>query len=297
MRLYTHTHTGYFIKRILKKVYYKILWLLPKRLATKIRYEVSTHKKFNMNNPKDFNQKICYLLANKYGDLETKCADKYKMREYVKEKGLEEYLPELYGVYNNAKDINFESLPKEYVLKTNHGCGNTIIKNKNDVLDEKKVIKKLNKSLKENYGKKSLEYQYCNIKPLIVCEEYIKEGQKKNPTDYKFYCFRGKVGCILVCSERETDLKLDYYDLKWNKKENYSKKEYRSDKVHEKPKNLEKMIDIASKLSVDFPFVRIDLYNTDGKIYIGEMTFTSSGGIEKDTTDEFLEYFGDFIEI
>lgn len=281
---------------MLKNIYYNILWRLPKKIATKIRYFVATEKVLNFKNPKDFNQKILYLLVNKYGDLETKCADKYEMREYVKEKGFDLYLPKLYGVYDDANKIIFENLPQEYVLKTNHGCGCTFIKRKDDKLDENFVKKELKKSLKQNFAKNNLEYQYKNIKPRIICEEYIKEEGKINPLDYKFYCFRGKVECILLCSEREQKLRLDYYDINW-KKLDYAKAEYRSNKIHEKPKNFEKMIEIASKLSEDFPWVRVDLYNANGRIYIGELTFTPAAGIIKYNTQESLDYLGKLIEI
>ncbi len=284
------------MKEQIKKIYYRILWILPKKIAIKIKYRVATHKRLDMKNPRDFNQKVLYLLANKYGSLESKCADKYRVREYIKEKNLDSYLPKLYNVYEKAEDINFEQLPQEYVLKTNHGCGCTIIHEKDSKLDKEKVIKELNESLKVNWAKKNLEYQYENIKPLIICEEYLKEEGLKNPTDYKFYCFYGKVECILLCSEREKGLKLDYYDLNWEKL-NYAKEEYRSNKEHKKPENLDKMIDIASKLSEDFPWVRVDLYNLKGKIYIGELTFTPAAGVIKYNTQESLNYLGKLIKV
>ncbi len=284
------------MKEKIKKIYYKILWLLPKKIAIRIKYLVATHKKLDMKNPKDFNQKILYLLVNKYGKLEEKCADKFGVREYIKEKGLAEHLPKLYHVYEDANEIKFDDLPQEYVLKTNHGCGCTIIHEKDAEIDKQKIIDELNESLKINWAKKTLEYQYENIKPLIICEEYIKEEGLKNPTDYKFYCFKGKVECVLLCSEREKELKLDYYDLNW-KKLNYAKEEYRSNSEHKKPKNLNEMINIASKLSEDFPWVRVDLYNLDGKIYIGELTFTPAAGIIKYNTQESLEYLGNLIEL
>lgn len=281
---------------MLRKIYYEILWILPKKLAIKIKYYVATKKKINFKDPKDFNQKILYLLVNEYGDLETQCADKYKMREYIKEKGLDLYLPKLYGVYNNANEIIFEDLPEECVLKTNHGCGCTFIKRKGQEIDEKFVKKELNKSLKNNFAKNTLEYQYMDIKPRIICEEYIKEGGKINPLDYKFYCFKGRVECVLLCSEREQQLRLDYYDTNWEKLD-YAKPEYKSDKIYEKPRNFEKMIEIASKLSEDFPWVRVDLYNVEGRIYIGELTFTPAAGIIKYNTQESLNYLGKLIEI
>ncbi len=284
------------MKKIIRNVYYKILWILPKKVALKIKYKFSTGKKLDMKNPKDFNQKILYLLANTYDDLVTKCADKYRVREFIKEKGLSQYLPKLYGVYENANEIPFGKLPNEYVLKTNHGCGCTIIKQNTKDINEYETIKKLNKSLKTNYAKSTLEYQYSKIKPLIICEEYLREYGKKNPTDYKFYCFNGHVECVLICTERDKKLKLAYYDLNWNKL-NYTTKEYINAGIIEKPKNLKQMIKIASKISQGFPWVRVDLYNINGKIYIGELTFTPAAGIIKYNTQESLDYLGTLIKI
>lgn len=282
--------------KLIRNFYYNILWLLPKDTATKIRYRIATHHKLDLKDPKDFNQKVLYLLVKKYGERETKCADKYLMRDYIKEKGLDSFLPKLYGVYDDAKKINFSELPEEYVLKPNNGCGNVIIHKKGDSIDKEEVIKKLNKALKRNFAKKTLEYQYKDIKPLIICEEYLKEDGMINPIDYKFYGFRGHVECILLCTERENRVKWDYYDTNWNKLD-YSKEIYRSNKEHKRPQNLDKMIEVASKLSEDFPFVRVDLYNINGKIYIGEMTFTPCAGIIKDITQEALDYLGKLIKI
>lgn len=116
------------------------------------------------------------------------------------------------------------------------------------------------------------------------------------PIDYKFYCFNGKAECILVCSEREKDLRLDYYDLNW-KYLNYAKKEYRSNIKLEKPENLEKMIEIAEKLAGDNNFVRVDLYNIAGKIYFGELTFTPCAGTVYYNTQEALDYLGEKLKI
>lgn len=273
-----------------------VLYYLPKKPMTKLRYKYSTGKKLDFNNPKDFNEKVLTLLATKFGQLETDCADKYKVRQFVEKRGLGNILTKLYGKYDNANDIKFDELPEEYVLKTNHGCGCTIIKEKGKNIDIQDAIKSLNDSLSKNYAKLSFEYQYAKIKPCILCEEYLKEEGKKNPTDYKFYCFDGKVDSVLICSEREKKLRLDYFDLNWNYLD-YAKEEYRSNKKLEKPKELSQMVEIASILSKGFPFVRVDLYDINGKIYFGELTFTPAGGIVKYNTDEALEYFGNSIDI
>lgn len=277
------------------KKYIKILlYYFPRKLITKLRFFYATKKRLNLKNPKDFNEKVIYLMLNEFGDRETRYADKYLVRKYVEEKGFKENLTKLYGKFDSTDEINFEKLPEEYVLKTNHGCGCTIIKQKDEVININKAVDELNNSLKRNYAKETLEYHYEKIKPCILCEEYLKEGSKVSPTDYKFFCFNGNAKFVLVCGNRTENVQKVYYDLNWNKAD-YTKKE--QDGYFEKPKNFEKMIDIAEKLSEDLKFVRVDLYNIDGKIYFGELTFTPRGGINNTIKQEYLDEWGKFIKL
>lgn len=271
-----------------------ILYYMPKKMTTKLRYYYATGKKLNLKNPKDFNEKIMYLMLNDFGELEQNCADKYMVRKYVENKGLKNILTKLYGKYTNANEIDFDTLPTEYVLKTNHGCGGIIIKTKDSEINREKVIRDLNFSLKRNYAKETLEYQYENIKPCIICEEYLKEDNKIVPIDYKIFCFNGKAEFILVCGDRNKDITKVYYDLNWNKL-NCTKKEQKG--KFDKPDNFEEMINIAEKLSKDFKFVRVDLYNIKGKIYFGELTFTPRGGINTTIKQEYLDKWGEMIKI
>lgn len=284
------------MKRIIKKIYYIVLHYFPKSIAHKILYYRVLGKRLNLRNPKDFNEKIQWLMVYKYGEKEGKLADKFLVRNYVKNKGLSNLLCEIYGVYNNFNEIDFNCLPDEFVLKTNHGSGDVFICNDKKKFDFDKCSKVLQENLSKDYSKQSLEYHYHYIEPKIICEQYLKDSYRKNPLDYKFYCFNGKVECILLCSEREKELKLDYYDLNWNYL-NYSKEEYRSNIKHEKPNNLIEMIEVAQKLSENFKFVRVDLYNINNKIYFGELTFTPAAGLVNYNTKEALDYFGSLINL
>lgn len=270
-----------------------ILYYMPRTSITKIRYFYSTGKKLNLRNPKDFNQKILYLMLNECEEIK-KCVDKYLVRDYVQEKGLGEILINLYGKYENVNDIDFKKLPNEYVLKTNHGCGCTIIKNKNTKLNEENIKKDLKDSLRLNYAKQSLEYQYADIKPCIICEEYLKENEKKMPNDYKIFCFNGKAKFLLACEGRDYEIKKIYYDMFWKKLE-CTKEKQKFDII--KPKNFDNMIKIAEKLAEDFKFVRVDLYNIDGKIYFGELTFTPRGGINNTIKQEYLDKWGQWLDL
>ena len=272
------------------------LYYLPKEMAHKILYKMCLKQKLNLKKPKNFNEKIQWLIVNRYNKNYGDLADKYKVRDYIIKKGYEELLPKLYGVYNSFEEIDFSKLPEEYVLKTNNGCGSVYINTKEEKINFKEAKKNLNKVLKQNFAKKNLEYQYSYIQPKIICEEYLKDDKNKLPYDYKFFCFNGRVECVEFCSERNKKLRLDYYDKNWRYLD-YSKEELRSGKIEEKPKNYEKMIEIASKLSLGFEFVRVDLYNINGKIYFGELTFSPACGMLKSAKDEVLEYLGTLINI
>lgn len=278
----------------MNKTIKKILFYFPKKTVTKVRYRYVTGKKLNLKAPRDFNEKILYLMLNEFGRKESNCADKYLVRNYVKEKGLENILPELYGKYDSVDEIDFKSIPNEYVLKTNHGCGCTIIKTENINIDLNLAQRNLRKSMKENYAKETLEYQYEKIKPCILCEEYLKENDKLMPTDYKIFCFNGKAYFLLVCGDRDSKVRTVYYDLNWHKI-NCTKKKQTGE--FEKPKNFAQMIKVAEKLSEDFKFVRVDLYNINGRIYFGELTFTPRGGINVTIKQEYLDKWGSYIKI
>ena len=237
-----------------------------------------------------FGEKIQWIKMHgnleKYKDL----VDKYKVREFVKQKIGTKYLTEVLGVYNSTDEINFDKLPNKFVLKLNTGSGYNIICTDKEKLNKRKTIKQLNKWLKEDYYEIKKEPQYKNIDKKIICEKYM-ENKEGNLLDYKFFCFSGKVEFIEVDFDRFKNHAMNFYDTKWNlldlkkgKYPNYSGK-------LEKPINLVEMISISEKLSDELPFARIDLYNVDNKIYFGEITLTPAGGltgfnpIEKD-----LEY-------
>ena len=278
----------------MKKQIKRVLYYLPRRIVTRVRYFYATKKWLNVRDPRDFKEKIIYLMLYEFGLKEQNCADKLMVRDYVKSKGLADILTKLYGKYTDANSIDFSLLPNEYVLKTNHGCGCTIIKTNDTILNKKQVVNTLNESLKRNYAKETLEYHYAKIKPYILCEEYLKEPNKLSPTDYKIFCFNGKARFLLVCGDRDSEVKKVYYDLKWNKIDCTHKKQTGE---FSKPKNFEHMIKIAEKLSEDFKFVRVDLYNINGNIYFGELTFTPRGGINTTIKQEYLDKWGDYIKI
>lgn len=242
-------------------------------------YAIYKGRYISLDNPRTFNEKIQYLKLYGITDLMHNLTDKYKVREWVKNKIGEEYLIPIYGVWNKFEDIEFSILPDKYVLKCNHGCGYNCIVRDSKKFDYFDAKKKFAGWLSEDYGYSGgLELQYHGISPCIIAEEYI-ENENEDLYDYKFWCFNGKVEFVMYLCEREKGLRMNNYDLDWNLLPftyNYPNTDY--DVAC--PKNLKKMIRLAEILSEGFPFVRVDLYHlNDGTIKFGEMTFTPASGI------------------
>ena len=257
------------------KKFFEIISKINPKLSCRLLFFIRTHKSLNLRNPKSFNEKTTWLKMYKYkdNDLVIMCSDKYEVRKYIEKKGQNSILNELYGVYDNFDEINFDELPDKFVIKCTHGCSYNIICDNKSNFDISSARRKINKWLKEKYGYATTELHYTRIKPRIIIEKYLCDNKGNMPVDYKFYCFNGKVECILVCSEREKKLRLSYYDLNW-KRINYETKKWSSKVNVRKPKKLDEMINIAQILSKEFPFVRVDLYNDNGCIIFGELTFT-----------------------
>lgn len=301
----------YLLKQKIKLTYLSILTLISPKLNTKVFYEKRMGKKLDLDNPKDLNEKIQWLKLYKLypNKLITKCADKVEVREYVKEKGCEELLTRIIDIYNSANDIDFSSLPNKYVLKWNFGSGYNIV-----CTDKSKLNTRVTKKLLEKWGKSKFhlynaEMHYKDIDKKIICEEFI-ESEKKVPDDYKFYCYGGKAEYVMICSGREKGKpEFYFFDRNWqfypfDKKSRLTRSKnnkaiWITKDNHEiiKPKNLELMFDYADKLSKDFDFVRVDLYNALDKIYFGELTFTPSAGMDSDCTEEGLIELGKKIKI
>ncbi len=271
----------------------------------KLRYLARFKKMPDFKNPKTMNEKILYMKLFTDTTEWTRLADKYKVRDYVKECGLEQYLVPLIGVWNNVDDIDWNTLPKSFIFKANNGCGknsNLIVKDK-EALDQEATRKLLDGWLKEKHiGALAAEPQYKEMVPCVLAEKLlpIPEGQK-SLVDYKIWCFNGKAHYIMTCSGRDGALtNLNLFDLDWNMHQEYmvESADYPIETNElPKPENLEEMKMVAEKLSKPFPCVRVDLYNLEGKIYFGEMTFTSLGGLMHYYTPGFQKLCGDMIDL
>lgn len=260
----------------------------PKK-ALDIYWQMQMQYPLNWDHPKTLNEKNFWLEGMADTTLWTEYSDKYLVRRHISDMGLSHILTKLYGVWESANDIDFDSLPEKFVLKCNHDCGSYIIVPNKEELDRDSAREKLQKSLSQKYGYETCEPHYLHIHPLIIAEELIENApssfQSSSLIDYKFFCCDGKAQCCMVCYDRgEKTEAHDVYDLKdWTRYKNMSEK-YLSQKFRAlvpKPKNLGEMISVVETLAKGFPFVRIDLYNiADTRIIFSEMTFTPHGALQ-----------------
>lgn len=257
-------------------------------LLAKLRFRKLFGRKLNLKNPQDLNEKILWLSLYSDTSLWTRCADKYAVRGYVEEKGLGDILVKLYGKWDKVEYIDWNSLPKSFVIKTNNGAGTVLVVENKDDLDFPKTVKTLEEWLAKDITSTTTEFHYRGIKPCIIAEELLELSKEdrfvsSSIIDYKIWCFNGKPDSFLVCSNRQYEggCALSVYDLDWNYRPEasvFNKEHFEAQKPIPRPEHLKEMLDVATRLAADFPEVRVDLYNINGKIYFGELTFTSLGG-------------------
>lgn len=267
----------------LLKYYFRLLTIISPELNTKARFKHNFKRKLNLDNPQTFAEKLLKLKLTRYNSdpLVKQCADKYAVREYIKDCGFEHILIPLLASYDKPEDIDFNSLPEEFAMKWNYGCGYNIICSNKSKLNYKETVKKLKKWSRELIHLDFSEMQYKDVRKKIIVEKYLKPKKGELPADYKVYCFNGEPQAILFINDRGTEDKTAaFFDLDWNFISYTGKGAYKEMKVMpEKPKCLDEMIKASQKLSAPFEFVRMDYYEVDDKLYFGEMTFTPAGGL------------------
>ena len=251
-------------------------------------------KRINWKRPCDLNEWINYLEFKTDTSNWSKLADKYKVRDFIKEKGLAHILIPLIAKYDSPNDIDFEKLPNQFVLKCNNGSGDTILIDNKTKINLTEIKQEISRSFQSKFGLESAEPHYLKIKPCIIAEEKLSPT-KMNMVDYKIWCFNGEPYCIFTVSNRNHKLHTaDYniFDLKWNRMDQYLTERHRNCIRVQKPKHLERMLSYAKILSDGFPEVRIDFYEVNDKVYFGEMTFTSQSGRMDYLTPDFLNMMG-----
>lgn len=285
----------------LPHVLFRLEPIVPMSLTVKLTYYVRMEKKLDLNDPRDFNEKLQWLKVYYRDPLYVQCADKYRVRDYVAELGFGETLNELYKVYENAEDINFNELPNRFAMKCNHACATNVICDDKNNLDEAETKKKFKKWLKIKNGNSGGEFHYNYIKPLILVEKNLATEDGVLPIDYKIFCFNGEPQYIGVYFGRNSETfapdKRAIFDFKWRVMDFVNLKYRIKPEILKKPVNLNQMYIIAKKLSAPFPFVRVDLYEDEGKIIFGELTFFPTGGFGKAYTQKCFNEFGNLITL
>lgn len=273
--------------------------ILPDELYLKIMYWASLGKKLDLKDPKAFNEKLQWLKLYNRDPEYTKMVDKFEAKKYVADIIGEEYIIPTLGVWDNADDVDFAALPDKFVIKCTHnsGKGMYICKDKSQ-MDETAVREGLRAGLRQNYYKRGREWPYKNVKPRIIAEQYMEDEKTAELRDYKFMCFDGEVKSLFVCSDRfsKDSLHVTFFDRDWNHLPFERQYPLKKDGI-DKPQNLDLMIKLAEKLSADIPFLRVDLYEINGKIYFGELTFFPGGGNEAFTPEEWDYKFGSYIKL
>ena len=251
----------------------------------------------NLDNPQTYNEKIQWLKLYDRNPQISRLADKYEVRSYVVATIGEKYLIPLLGAYDNENQIDWDRLPRQFVIKTNHGCGFNIIVVDKDKENFEQDKRKLHEWLHTDFSfKNGFELQYSKIPRKLIIEEYI-ENENQDLYDYKVFCFNGKAKYIMFLSDRKEKLKMQFYDLNWELQPFVYSYERKNEPI-ERPDNLEELITISEKLAEGFCQVRVDFYRLNsGEWKFGEMTFTSASGVGKWDPPEYDRILGDLIEL
>lgn len=280
-----------------------VFWLTGRKICRKIPDAIYVRIKYwsilgrwpNLSKPRYLSEKIQWLKLHHTDKRYPMLVDKYAVREYIAKEIGEEYLVPIIGVWDKVEDIQWELLPKKFVLKTTDGSHTNIICTDKDKLDIAKCKVLLDTWLHSNqafyYGR---EWPYKTVKSRIIAEAFIESNDPGGLVDYKFLCFNGFADNVMVCSDRQiNDTKFDHFDREWNfLRYQYVDKDKPEGYTKTRPAKLDEMFSIAEKLAKPFPFVRVDLYCENDKIYFGELTFFPQSGFDTDYTVETDLYFG-----
>lgn len=280
--------------RILRKMKF-----LPPKLYAHFLYEYYTGKKLYLNNPREFNAKIQWYKVFYHPRILNQLVDKFAVRAYVKDKIGEVYLNRMYQICDDPKNINYDLLPEQFVIKATHASSYNLIVHDKNKLDKKKTEKLFHKWLSKNqYYRTGQEWAYKDVKPQLLVEKFLKDGDEGSLIDYKFYCFDGVAKFLEVHLDRADNHKRGFYDLNFNPLPfRYVSKKKSIDTRVMKPKNLEEMITLSQVLADSLPFVRVDFYSIKGKTIFGEMTFYPSDGRKDFIPDTYNEIIGDYFKL
>lgn len=278
----------------------KLMRFLSDIQYTKLVYRVRMGEKLNLESPKKFNEKLQWLKLYDHNPLYPTIVDKYAVKDYIKNLIGEQYVIKTLGIWDTFDEIDFDTLPQKFVLKTTHGGGNSGVvicrdKNKFDIMSAKK---KLINSLKKDAYMVSREWPYKSVPRRIIAEEYMEDKKTGELRDYKFFCFDGEPKALFVASERQNREEpcFDFFDIDYNHLDLRCSHPL-AEVPPEKPESFEEMLVLARKLSKGFPHVRVDLYDINGKPFFGELTLYHWEGLMPFYPESWNDTFGTWLKL
>lgn len=284
------------LARLEDKEYWIRHFVNPEKYVPKMFYQRMGYK-LNLANPITYNEKLQWLKLYDHNPLYTTLVDKYEVKQYVADKIGSQYIIPTLGVWDSVDDIDFSSLPDQFVLKCTHDSGGLVICKDKSKLNVTRAKRVLRKSLKRNFYYMGFEWPYKNVKPRIIAEEYKEDSKTKELRDYKFFCFNGEVKSLFIATERQKegeDVKFDFFDADFNHLP-FKQGHENAIILPEKPKCFDFMKKLASILSKDLTQVRVDFYEVDGRVFFGEMTFFHHGGWTPFDPQEWDKKWGEWI--
>jgi hypothetical protein len=296
------------IKRIINNPYWlfyyfllatKVSRITPDKWYLKLQYRCFFNKKLNLINPKSFNEKLQWLKLYDRKPEYIKMVDKHEVKKYVTDIIGKEYIIPTLGIWDNFDDIDFDKLPMQFVLKCTHDSGSTIICRDKSKFNFNSAKNKISKFLLKNPYLPGREWVYKGVKPRIIAEKFMLNGDDPVLNDYKFFCFDGEPKCLFVGTDRhlgDKNVKFDFYDSDFNHLDIVQIHE-QSGKQLKKPQSFEDMLSLSRLLSVNIPHVRVDFYEIDNKPYFGELTFFHHGGTVPFKTEEWDYKLGSMLEL
>lgn len=287
-------------KDFFNKVVIKLSPFIPSdELYIRLKWLATMDYRLNLKDPKSFNEKINWLKLHDRKPEYVTMVDKVAVKDYVASIVGDQYIIPTLAVWSRVEDIDFESLPKQFVLKTNHDSGGVVVCRDRKSFNKGKAIQILNKSLNTDYYLQSREYPYKHLSRRVFAEQYLEDDRFGELRDYKFFCFDGEVKALFVATGRmssDSETRFDFFDSDFHHL-NIINGHPNAIVTPEKPICFEEMKEVAGKLSKGIPHVRVDLYEVNGKVYFGELTFSHWGGFTPFEPESWDYQFGSWIKL
>ena len=273
--------------------------LIPDELYLKLIYRIRMGKKLNLKEPQTYNEKLQWIKLYDRKPIYTTMVDKYEVKKYVADIIGEQYIIPTLGVWNHFDEIDFTTLPDQFVLKCTHDSGGLVIVKDKDSFDRKAARKKIEQSLKRNFYWKGREWPYKAVKPRIIAEKYIEDSMSHDLKDYKIFTFNGAVKMLFIATERNdinSETKFDFFDSEFNNLP-FTNGHPNACKMPNKPEKFDTMKMLAEKLSAGIPQLRVDFYEVNGNVLFGELTLFHWSGMEPFDPPSWDRIIGDWIEL